>query len=102
MASHNTAQGKMLKTMPLSCKAMGNVFWGDKGRILVEFLPEMKIINAPRYHHTLMNLCHALSDEYPGRKNHPATQQCTAPQCSSVHGGFRGMAGDLSPIHPTF
>ena len=64
MASHNTAKGKMLKTMPLSCKAMGN--GGGKGIILVEFLPEQKTINAPRYHHTLMNLCHALRDKHPG------------------------------------
>jgi hypothetical protein len=66
MASHNTAQGKMLKTMPLSCKAMGNVFWGDKRSILVEFLPEQKTISPPRYNQTLMNLCHTLHDKYPG------------------------------------
>jgi hypothetical protein len=47
MASHNTAHGKMLEIMHLSCKVMGNVFWGDKECMLVEFLPEQKTINAP-------------------------------------------------------
>jgi hypothetical protein len=67
MASHNTALGKMLKTMPLSCKAMRIVFWGNKGYMVDEFLPQQKNINAPRYHQTLQNLCHALCDKHPGR-----------------------------------
>jgi len=34
MAPHNTAQGKIVKNKPVSCEAMGTVFWGDKRCIL--------------------------------------------------------------------
>jgi Transposase. len=56
MESHNSAENYALILYGIgSC-----LFWGDKGCILVEFLPEQKTINAPHYHQTLLNLCHAL------------------------------------------
>lgn len=65
---------------------MGNVFWGDKECILVEVChnrrPSMLPVTITHSWIFVMHCVINIQDE----KDHPAIQQCTAPQCSSVHG----------------
>jgi hypothetical protein len=81
----------MLKIIPSASMTMGTVLWSsfcDTGKA------SMPIIS---FSHSRSYTVHCMTDVQGEKKDHPATQQCTAPHSWSVHGQNSEQRAGMSP-----